>query len=202
MASSAPRRRGSRSNFSSASRSRKITTTPRSNDCSKPGRSPGKGRPTRTSLTPRTRRRARKPRTRTFRSSTLPGRFSQNNITWVTWPERALAACALDEVRKRARKIKKIGRRIREKMDSRGQHNRSKPVGRHPFLIALFGHVCAKKSSPRGKDRPRSIDFFQSRNFCARLKNKVQIFACRSFSPFLISRRWHEGRESRGVNKV
>jgi hypothetical protein len=83
-----------------------------------------------------------------------------------------------------------------------GQHNRSKPVRQHPFSIALFGLLCAKKSSPRGKDGARSTDFFQSRNFCAALKNKVQIFACRFFSPFLISRRWQGARESSGVNKV
>jgi hypothetical protein len=97
----------------------------------------------------------------------------------------------------------KKSERAYEKMHLRGgQHNRSKPVSRHPFSIALFGLVCAKKSSPRGKDRPRSTDFFQSRNFCAALKNKVQIFACRFFSPFLISRRWQGARESSGVNKV
>jgi hypothetical protein len=81
--------------------------------------------------------------------------------------------------------------RAYEKMHLRGQHNRSKPIGQHPFSIALFGHVRSRR---RGKDEARSTDFFQSRNFCAALKNKVQIFACRFFSPFLISRRWHGGR--------
>jgi hypothetical protein len=113
-----------------------------------------------------------------------------------------LAACALNELRERASQIKKIGTRIRKNAFAGGQHNRSKPVSRHPFSIALFGLVCAKKSSPRGKDGVRSTDFFQSRNFCAALKNKVQIFACRFFSPFLISRHGQGARESSGVNKV
>jgi hypothetical protein len=66
------------------------------------------------------------------------------------------------------------------------------------FRLRL-GHIRSRR---RGKDEARSTDFFQSRNFCAALKNKVQIFACRFFSAFLISRRWHGGRESSGVNKV
>jgi hypothetical protein len=98
-------------------------------------------------------------------------------------------------------KSEKSGRAY-EKNAFAGKHNRSKPVSQHPFSIALFGHICAKKSSPRGKDGARSTDFFQSRNFCAALKNKVQIFACRFFSPFLISRRWQGARESSDVNKV
>jgi hypothetical protein len=56
--------------------------------------------------------------------------------------------------------------------------------------------------SLRGKNRCCSTDFFQSRNFCAAFKNKVQIFACRFFAAFLISRRWQGARESSGVNKV
>jgi len=96
----------------------------------------------------------------------------------------------------------KKSERAYEKMHLRGATQSLKTVSRHPFSIALFGLVCAKKSSPRGKDGARSTDFFQSRNFCAALKNKVQIFACRFFSAFLISRRWHGGRESSGVNKV
>jgi hypothetical protein len=67
------------------------------------------------------------------------------------------------------------------------------------LLSDLFGQ---KGRRPKGRTGARSTDFFQSRNFCAALKNKVQIFACRIFSPFLISRRWQGARESSGVNKV
>src|SRR5690349_4310465 len=105
-------------------------------------------------------------------------------------------------VSKEEGKSGKSERAYEKKCFCESQHNRSKPIRRHPFSIALFGHICAKDSSPRGKNGARSTDFFQSRNFCAALKNKVQIFACRFFSAFLISRRWQRARESSCVNKV
>ena len=174
MASSAPRRRGSCSNFSSASRSRKITTTPRSNDCSKPGGSTGKGRPTRTSLTPRTRRRVGKPRRRTFRSSTLPDRFSQNSITWVTWPERALAAGALDEVRKRTRQIRKIGRRIRKKFIC-GADTIAQNLSASMHFRLLFSDLFARRSRrPEGKTARVQPIFFSQEIFARHSKIKFR----------------------------
>jgi hypothetical protein len=96
----------------------------------------------------------------------------------------------------------KKSERAYEKMHLRGATQSLKTCPPASIFDCSFGLVCAKKSSPRGKDGARSTDFFQSRNFCAALKNKVQIFACRFFSPFLISRRWQGARESSGVNKV
>src|SRR4030095_14857545 len=97
----------------------------------------------------------------------------------------------------------KKSERAYEKMHLRGANTIAQNLSAGIHFRLLFSDLFARRSRrPRGKDRPRSTDFFQSRNFCAALKNKVQIFACRFFSPFLISRRWQGARESSGVNKV
>jgi len=146
MALSAPPRRGSFLNLSVAFRSRKITTTLRSNDCL----------------------------------------------------EHASPAGALDEVREKARQIREIGTHIRKNAFAGANTIAQKPAASIHFRSPFW----SVRSCHRGKNEARATDFFQSRNFCAALKNKVQIFACRFFSAFLISRRWQRARESSGVNKV
>jgi hypothetical protein len=102
----------------------------------------------------------------------------------------------VDELKERATQIRKIGTRIRKKTFAGAKivaQNLS--AGIH-FRLLFSNAFMPRSRRPRGKDGARSADFFQSRGFCAVLKNKVQIFACRFFSPFLISRRWHGARES------
>jgi hypothetical protein len=116
----------------------------------------------------------------------------------VICPERASAACALDELREKVTQIRKIGTRIRKNAFA-GPTQSLKSYQPASIFDCVLGPIRCRR---RGKDEARSTDFFQSRNFCAALKNKVQIFACRFFSAFLISRRWQGARESSGVNKV
>jgi hypothetical protein len=101
----------------------------------------------------------------------LPARFSQNSITWVTWPERALAAGASDELREKATQIRKIGTRIRKKCICGGPHNRSKPISQHPFSIALFGHV---KVVVEGKTKRVQPIFFSQEIFVQHSKIKFR----------------------------
>jgi hypothetical protein len=96
----------------------------------------------------------------------------------------------------------KKSERAYEKMHLRGATQSLKTCPPASIFDCSF-RTCLREEvvAPRER-RARSTDFFQSRNFCAALKNKVQIFACRFFSPFLISRHGQGARESSGVNKV
>src|SRR5205814_8037910 len=97
--------------------------------------------------------------------------------------------------------IRQIGTRIRKNAFA-GPTQSVKTCQPASFFDCSAGTCLREEVVARGKDGARSTDFFQSRNFCAALKNKVQIFACRFFSAFLISRLWQGARESSGVNKV
>jgi hypothetical protein len=131
----------------------------------------------------------------------VAGRFSQNSITWVTCRNARWQPVRWMNSGKEQGKSEK-SERAYEKMHLRGPTQSLKTYQPASIFDRPFRTCLREESSPRGKRRARSTDFFQSRNFCAALKNKVQIFACRFFSAFLISRRWHGGRESSGVNKV
>src|SRR5207253_4069292 len=126
------------------------------------------------------------------------------NITRVTWPERAAAAWAPVDVRANAVQHRSITTGMRKKSRKFICRTNIVAQNRPPGIkIELMSRdVSAEEFPLRGKNRCCSTDFFQSRNFCAAFKNKVQNFSCRFFAAFLISRLWQGARESSVVNKV
>jgi hypothetical protein len=104
----------------------------------------------------------------------LPGRFSQNSITWVTWPERALAASALNELRERASQIKKIGTRIRKNAFA-GANTIAQNLSAGIHFRLLFSDLCARRSRrPEGKTGRVQPIFFSQEIFVRHSKIKFR----------------------------
>jgi len=83
---------------------------------------------------------------------------------WVTWPERALAARALNEVKERMRQIRKIGTRIRKKCICGANTIAQNPAAGIHFR--LLYRTCLREQVLASREGPIAFNrFFSVKKF-------------------------------------